>query len=139
MEPGKLFDLARTVEAHVGSMAKSRERAVAGVVSGLLSEGDEVTWRAWHFGVPLRMTSRITRVRFPDSFTDEQVRGPFRFFRHLHEFLPDDGGTLMIDRVEFAAPFGVVGRLAEKAFLGRYMQNLIEQRNKYLARIGAAA
>lgn len=139
MEPGRLFDLSRNVDAHVGSMAKSRERAVAGVVSGLLSEGDEVTWRAWHFGVPLRMTSRVTRVRFPESFTDEQVRGPFRFFRHLHEFLPDDRGTLMIDHVEFAAPFGVVGRLAEKAFLGRYMQNLIEQRNNYLARNGAAA
>jgi ligand-binding SRPBCC domain-containing protein len=121
-------------------MARSRERAVAGVVSGLLSEGDEVTWQAWHFAVPLRMSSRITQFRLPDSFTDEQVRGPFRFFRHVHVFLPDDdGGTLMIDRVEFAAPFGVVGRLAEKALLGRYLQNLIEQRNEYLARSGAAA
>ena len=139
MEPGELFDLSRNVDAHVGSMAKSRERAVAGVVSGLLSEGDEVTWQAWHFAVPLRMSSRITRFRFPESFTDEQVRGPIRFFRHMHEFIPDDGGTLMIDRVEFAAPFGVVGRIAEKAFLGRYLRNLIEKRNEYLARNGAAA
>ncbi|WAH98564.1 SRPBCC family protein [Arthrobacter sp. MMS18-M83] len=139
LEPGELFDLARNVEAHVGSMAKSRERAVAGVVSGLLSEGDEVTWQAWHFAVPLRMSSRITQFHFPESFTDEQVRGPFRFFRHVHEFIPDDAGTLMIDRVEFAAPFGVVGRLAEKAVLGRYLRNLIEQRNRYLAGNGAAA
>ncbi|MDP9907686.1 hypothetical protein [Arthrobacter bambusae] len=57
----------------------------------------------------------------------------------MHEFIPDDGGTLMIDRVEFAVPFGVVGRIAEKAFLGRYLRNLIEQRNEYLARNGAAA
>lgn len=138
LEPGELFDLARTVEAHVGSMAKSRERAVGGVVSGLLSEGDEVTWQAWHFAVPLRMSSRITQFHFPESFTDEQVRGPFRFFRHVHEFIPDDGGTLMIDRVEFAAPFGVVGRLTEKAVLGRYLRNLIEERNRYLAGNGAA-
>lgn len=139
MERAELFDLARNVDAHVGSMAKSRERAVAGVVSGLLPEGDEVTWQAWHFALPLRMSSRITRFRFPDSFTDEQVRGPFRCFRHVHEFLPDDGGTLTIDHVEFAAPFGVLGRLAEKAFLGRYLQNLIEARNEYLARNGAPA
>ncbi|WP_051422954.1 SRPBCC family protein [Arthrobacter sp. MA-N2] len=85
------------------------------------------------------MSSRITQCHFPDSFTDEQVRGPFRFFRHLHEFIPDDGGTLMIDRVEFAARFGVVGRLAEKAVLGRYLRNLIGQRNRYLAGSGAAA
>ncbi|MDQ0030699.1 SRPBCC family protein [Arthrobacter bambusae] len=139
MEPEELFNLARNVDAHVGSMASSRERAVAGVMSGLLSEGDEVTWQAWHFGLPLQMSSRITQFRFPDSFTDEQVRGPFRFFRHVHEFIPDGGGTLMIDRVEFAAPFGMVGRIAEKAFLGKYMRNLIDRRNEYLSRNGAAA
>ncbi|MFH5879598.1 cyclase [Arthrobacter sp. NA-172] len=139
LEPGQVFDLARSVDAHVGSMARSRERAVAGVVSGLMSEGDEVTWQTWHFALPLRMRSRITHLRFPYSFTDEQVRGPFRFFRHVHEFIPDDGGTLMIDRVEFAAPFGVVGRIAEKAVLGKYLRNLIEQRNRYLARGGADA
>ena len=40
-------------------MAQSREKAVAGVTSGLISLGEEVTWRAWHFGLPLRMISRI--------------------------------------------------------------------------------
>ncbi|MEZ2391863.1 SRPBCC family protein [bacterium RCC_150] len=132
LEPGKVFDLARSVDAHVGSMASSRERAIGGVTSGEMSEGDEVTWQAWHFALPLRMTSGITQFQFPDSFTDEQVRGPFRFFRHLHEFRPDDGGTLMIDRVEFAAPFGALGRLAEKMVLRRYLHRLIEQRNQYL-------
>ena len=133
LAPAEVFDLSRNVDAHVGSMARSRERAVGGVVSGLMSEGDEVTWRAWHFALPLRMSSRITEFHFPDSFTDEQVRGPFRFFRHVHRFIPDDGGTLMVDEVEFAAPFGVVGRLAEKMVLARYLRNLIVQRNRYLA------
>lgn len=133
LAPAEVFDLSRNVDAHVGSMARSRERAVGGVVSGLMSEGDEVTWRAWHFALPLQMSSRITEFHFPDSFTDEQVRGPFRFFRHVHRFIPDDGGTLMVDEVEFAAPFGVVGRLAEKMVLARYLRNLIVQRNRYLA------
>ncbi|MBT8160492.1 MULTISPECIES: SRPBCC family protein [Arthrobacter] len=133
LAPAEVFDLSRNVDAHVGSMARSRERAVGGVVSGLMSEGDEVTWRAWHFTLPLQMSSRITEFHFPDSFTDEQVRGPFRFFRHVHRFIPDDGGTLMVDEVEFAAPFGVVGRLAEKMVLARYLRNLIVQRNRYLA------
>ncbi|WP_423183107.1 SRPBCC family protein [Arthrobacter sp. NyZ413] len=133
LAPAEVFDLSRNVDAHVGSMARSRERAVGGVVSGLMSEGDEVTWQAWHFALPLRMSSRITEFHFPDSFTDEQVRGPFRFFRHVHRFIPDDGGTLMVDEVEFAAPFGVVGRLAEKMVLARYLRNLIVQRNRYLA------
>lgn len=34
--------------------------------------------RAWHFGDPIRMTSRITQMEAPDFFVDEQVTGPFR-------------------------------------------------------------
>lgn len=110
-------------------MTKSREQAVAGVTSGLIAAGEEVTWRAWHFGVPLRMTSRITQLEAPDRFIDEQTKGPFRWFRHIHEFSHDSRGTTMVDRIDFAAPFGDVGRLVEKLFLARYLQKLIEERN----------
>jgi ligand-binding SRPBCC domain-containing protein len=128
----ELFDLSRSIDAHKESMAQSREKAVAGITSGLISLGEEVTWRAWHFGVPLRMTSRITEMEAPDYFIDEQVRGPFRSFRHVHEFTEDAGGTVMVDRVKFAAPFGPLGRLAEKLVLARYLRNLTEQRNRHL-------
>ncbi|WP_312179565.1 SRPBCC family protein [Arthrobacter sp.] len=130
----ELFDRARSIDAHKGSMARSREEAVAGVTSGLISLGEEVTWRAWHFGIPLRMTSRITEMESPNYFVDEQVSGPFRRFRHVHEFSEDPDGTTMVDRIEFQAPFGPVGRLAEKLVLGRYLKKLIEGRNQYLAK-----
>lgn len=128
----QLFDLARSIDAHTESMAQSRERAVGGVTSGLISLGGEVTWRAWHFGVPLRMTSRITGMEAPDYFIDEQVKGPFRRFRHVHEFSDGVDGTTMIDRIEFQAPFGPVGRLVEKLVLAGYLQKLIETRNRHL-------
>ena len=114
-------------------MAGSREEAVGGVTSGLISRGEDVTWRAWHFGLPLRMTSRITEMEPPSRFVDEQVRGPFRRFRHVHEFSEDSAGSVMVDRIEFEAPFGVVGRAVEKLVLARYLRNLIESRNRYLA------
>jgi ligand-binding SRPBCC domain-containing protein len=129
----ELFDLARSVDVHKDSMAQSREEAVAGVRSGLMSLGEEVTWRAWHFGVPLQMTSRITEMQSPDYFVDEQVKGPFRRFRHVHEFRQDPAGTTMLDRIEFEAPFGPIGRLVEKLVLARYLQRLIETRNRHLA------
>ncbi|MEA5455761.1 SRPBCC family protein [Sinomonas sp. JGH33] len=128
----ELFDRARSIDAHKKSLAHSREKAVAGVTSGLISLGEEVTWRAWHFGLPFQMTSRITEMKWPDYFADEQVRGPFRRFRHVHEFHEDSAGTTMVDRVEFEAPFGPVGRLVEKLVLARYLRELIERRNRYL-------
>ena len=132
MPKPELFDLARSIDAHKDSMARSREDAVGGVRSGLISLGEQVTWRAWHFGVPIRMTSRITQMESPDYFVDEQVKGPFRRFRHVHEFSEDSNGTTMVDRIEFAAPFGPVGRVVERLVLARYLQTLIETRNRHL-------
>lgn len=127
------FDRSRNIDVHVASMSDSRERAIAGVTTGLIGAGEEVTWRARHFGVPFRMTSRISEFDPPSSFVDEQVAGPFRTFRHEHEFSDDAaGGTLMVDRVRFAAPFGPLGRAAELV-LGPYLRRLIEHRNAILA------
>lgn len=129
----ELFDLARSVDVHKDSMARSGEEAVAGVTSGLISLGEEVTWRAWHFGVPLRMTSRVTEMDSPVRFVDEQVRGPFRSFRHVHEFTSDANGAVMIDKISFTAPLGPLGRLAERLVLGRYLRKLIVARGQHLS------
>lgn len=129
----ELFDRARSIDAHQDSMAHSREEAVGGVTSGLIALGEEVTWKARHFGVPLQMTSRITEMEPPRYFVDEQVAGPFRRFRHVHEFTADPSGSTMTDRIEFAAPCGLLGRLVEKLLLARYLRQLIEHRNRYLA------
>lgn len=95
--------------------------------------GESATWRAWHFGVPLKMTSRITKTLAPHYFDDEQICGPFRHCRHRHEFAQDAQGTTMIDRIDFSAPFGSRGRLVEELLLARYLQNFIEERNRHVA------
>jgi ligand-binding SRPBCC domain-containing protein len=128
----ELYERSRSIDAHKDSMARSRERAVAGVTSGVISLGEQVTWRAWHFGVPIVMTSRITEMQPPHRFVDEQVKGPFRRFRHVHEFSEDPAGSVMTDRIEFSAPFGPLGRLAERLFLAAYLRKLIDVRNRYL-------
>ena len=129
----RLFDLARSIDAHVDSQQAAGEWAVGGVVTGLIGEGQEVTWRARHFGVPWTMTSRITALEFPSTFTDEQISGPFKAFRHVHEFQSTATGSIMTDRVEFTAPFGFLGRLAERLILRPYLQRLIRNRGRFVA------
>lgn len=129
----RLFDLARNVDLHLESQESAGERALAGVTSGLIGEGQEVTWRAKHFGLALTMTSRITHFDYPLSFTDEQVKGPFKAFRHVHEFQPTAAGSIMTDRVEFTAPLGVLGRAVERITLRRYLERLIRERSRFLA------
>src|SRR5690348_7108593 len=111
------FDLSLDVDVHTESMSGSKEVAIAGVTSGRLGLDDEVTWRAWHFGLPWRMTSRITSIERPHRFVDEQVRGPFGHFRHEHLFTSEQGATRMVDRIEFSAPLGLIGRMIERLVL----------------------
>lgn len=148
----RCFALSLSVEAHTDSMEGSGERAVGGTTSGELRLGDTVTWRARHFGVWFSMTSRITAYERPTRFVDEQTSGPFARWWHEHEFVSIDrpdvesikttGGTaaaaqsstLMIDRITFEAPFGILGRTAERVALTRYMRLLIRRRNDWLRR-----
>ena len=126
------FDLSLSIDLHADAFAGSGERAVAGVVTGQIQLGEFVTWRARHFGRTWTMTSVITESDRPHRFVDEQRRGPFRSFRHEHVFSSVAGGTEMVDRVQFEAPFGPIGRIAERLVLDRYLRRLIEVRNEFL-------
>ncbi|MFD1376915.1 SRPBCC family protein [Glutamicibacter sp. 2E12] len=128
----ELFEKSLSIDAHAGSMADSQEKAVAGVTSGTIGLGEQVTWRAKHFGIPFRMTSRISDLDAPHTFTDQQERGPFKSFHHVHEFYESDQGTLMVDKIRFSAPLGPLGWLAERLVLGWYLPKLIRIRNDYL-------
>ena len=114
-----VFDLSLSIDAHVASMRGSGERAVDGITSGSIGLGEQVTWRAKHFGLPFTMTSKIVELERPVRFVDEQVRGPFRHFRHEHCFEGADDTCVMIDRVRFGAPLGPLGWLAERLVLAR--------------------
>lgn len=125
-----LFDASRDIGAHVASMHGTGERAIDGVTSGLIGLVETVTWRAWHFGIPFRMTSQVTALDRPLRFVDEQVSGPFRVFRHEHLYVERDGMTIMTDRVTLASP--VLGRLAERLVLVPYLRRLLTRRAEHL-------
>jgi ligand-binding SRPBCC domain-containing protein len=128
----RCFELSLSVDLHIGSMERSGERAVAGVTSGGMLLGDTVTWEARHLGIRQRLTTGITLYERPWRFIDEQLRGPFRHFRHTHVFTPLPDGTLMLDAFEYNVPCGLLGRLVDALFLRRYMHALLTQRNVYL-------
>lgn len=128
-----MFDLARNIDTHTASQAGHSEEAVTGVTSGLIESGQEVTWRARHFGVPFTLTSKIIEFDPPHRFVDQQTHGPFTSFHHEHLFEATPGGSVMIDRITFSAPFGPIGRLVEKVVLTAYLRRLIEERGAFLA------
>jgi len=136
--PERCFDLARDIDAHVRSTAGTNERAVGGVTTGLMGLGDEVTWEARHLGVRQRLTARITRFDRPRMFQDEMVRGPFAAMRHVHEFVPRDGGTTMVDTFTFNSPLGPLGTIVDRLFLAGYLRRFLISRAAALKEMAEA-
>ena len=126
----RVFDLARSIDLHRKSMAHTGEEAIAGTTSGLIGLNETVTWKAKHLRRIRILKSKITAMIPPLSFTDEMVDGDFKSLRHEHHFKRIDNGTLLIDIFTYEAPYGSLGRLADRFFLTRYLKTLLETRNK---------
>jgi ligand-binding SRPBCC domain-containing protein len=127
------FDLSRSIDLHVISTKHTGERAIAGVTSGLIGLGESVTWRAKHFGVWQRLSSRITKYERPYYFVDEMIEGAFKRFKHEHYFQESGNGiTFMRDVFDYTSPFGIFGIVADKLFLKRYMTQLLVERNSVI-------
>src|SRR4051794_12470705 len=128
------FDLARDIDFHTRSLIDTGERAMAGRTSGLIGLGESVTWEARHLGVRQRLTVQVTVFERPAYFRDVMTAGAFRSFAHDHRFEARDGGTIMIDDVNFRSPLGPLGRLVDCVFMTRYLRRLLESRGKAIKR-----
>ena len=131
----RVFDLARSIDAHQDSAGGTDERAVAGVTKGLIGMDGEVTWEARHFGVRQRLTVRVTAFERPKHFQDVMVSGAFKSMVHDHEFTEHPAGTLMSDRFEFRSPLGILGAIVDRVFLASYMRRFLVRRNEVLKQL----
>jgi ligand-binding SRPBCC domain-containing protein len=74
--------------------------------------GKLIDYRLRLFGVPFRWRTRIVEWQPPHHFIDEQLRGPYASWRHVHTFVECEAGTRMTDRVEYRLPFLPAGTVA---------------------------
>jgi ligand-binding SRPBCC domain-containing protein len=131
----RCFLLSLSVDLHVASARSSRERAIGGVTTGLMSEGETVTFQGHHFGVPLKHTSLIDIARPYSHFRDVMTEGVFKTFEHDHHFAPMDDGTRIRDEIRFEAPLGILGRWATRLFVRRHLAVFLNERNAVIKRV----
>lgn len=127
-----VFDASRNIDIHQQSASPSKEKAVAGVTSGLINVNETVTWRGKHFGFYITHKSRITAMNFYDYFVDEMEKGKFKSFKHEHFFEEENGFTIMKDKLQYETPFGIFGKLFDILFLEKHLTNFLLERNKVL-------
>ena len=88
------------------------------------------------FGIGFYWQTRIEEWQPEEYFVDIQLKGPYAVWRHTHSFEEiDERRTLMRDRVEYAIPYGPLGRLAHGLFVRRSLKKIFAYRARETARL----
>lgn len=112
-----------------------QEDETGGSGQPVMAQGLLLYYRVRPLIVPQRWTSEITEWDPPHRFTDEQLRGPYRLWRHAHTFDRTEAGTRVGDRVEYALPFGPIGRLAHLLLVRHQLERIFAFREAVIDRI----
>lgn len=99
-----------------------------------MGPGTLIRYRLRLRGVPIRWLTRIEQWQSGRRFVDMQLKGPYRYWHHTHDFEPDSGGTLMRDTVRYAMRAGPIGELVHGPLVAPDLAKIFDYR---IARIEA--
>jgi len=97
-----------------------------------MREGALIDYKLKVRGLPMRWRTLISVWDPPHAFQDEQLKGPYKLWRHRHTFEPKDGGTLAKDRVDYRVPGGPLSGVINKLVVQRDVESIFEHRGKVL-------
>ena len=89
-------------------------------------EGAEFAYTIKWLGITVGWKSRIIRYHPPVSFTDIQLKGPYRSWEHLHVFEEAEGGTIMKDTVTYTLPLAAL--LIHRPVIKRQLRDIFSYR-----------
>lgn len=96
-------------------------------------KGMEINYRVSPLlGIPMRWKTIISQVDELKSFTDFQESGPYKYWNHFHEFIPNEKGVLMKDTVDYELPLGFLGRIAHSLFIKEKLNSIFDFRYRIL-------
>ncbi|POY34994.1 hypothetical protein C3K47_17195 [Solitalea longa] len=124
------FNLSKITPRDMGFVVLSK------FVDEEIYEGMEIDYTVSPFlGIALKWKTRITQVEFQKSFTDFQEKGPYKYWNHRHEFIPNEKGVLMKDTVDYELPFGFLGTLGHQVLVKNRLEKIFNYRFNVLEKI----
>ncbi|MDQ2840951.1 MAG: SRPBCC family protein [Acidobacteriota bacterium] len=102
-----------------------------------MRKGAEIEYTIHWSGIPMHWKTLILEYEPPFFFVDTQAKGPYALWRHRHTFEPTEGGTKVGDHVEYALPFGPVGRLAHSLAVRKQLLGIFNYRQQELGKLFA--
>ena len=101
--------------------------------------GALIDYRLSLAGLPVRWRTRISSWEPPHRFSDDQERGPYALWHHVHEFEAVGDHTRMRDRVDYRLPFGPLGALAHLLSVRRTLERIFDHRRKVIEELFSIA
>ncbi|MDP9189658.1 MAG: SRPBCC family protein [Actinomycetota bacterium] len=136
--PGDVFpffaetlNLERLTPAFLHFKVLSQEPAEIG-------RGTLIRYRLRLRGLPVRWLTRIEQWQPSRRFVDLQLKGPYRYWHHSHDFEPDSGGTLMRDTVRYAMRAGRMGEAVHDRIVEPDLAAIFDYRAEQIAKIFAS-
>ncbi len=83
-------------------------------------------------GVPVKWRTKISSWRPDDQFVDDQLKGPYTKWHHVHLFYKVAGGTLIRDEVTFRVPGSFIGKLFLTALIRKDVNTIFSYRQKVI-------
>ncbi len=86
-------------------------------------------------GIKFNWMTEITHVQDKVYFVDEQRFGPYALWHHQHHFKEVPGGVQMTDILDYAIPYGIIGRLSNKLLVGKQIEQIFNYRNQAIIKM----
>jgi ligand-binding SRPBCC domain-containing protein len=100
----------------------------------VMQAGTLIDYELMLHGLKMRWKTRIEEFVEGSYFVDVQLKGPYKVWRHRHDFEDVEGGTRMTDQVDYELPFGPLGQLARWLFVRRQVEQIFDYRNEVIVK-----
>lgn len=127
-----VYNLSRSPELYEISAQKLNQEVYKKSGSGLVGEGEVVTWKTKMFGNERSLSVKVKTMKACRHIEEEMSKGSFESFKHLHLFRERKESILMINIIEYEVSLGVLGKLADMIFIKDYISKWINVRTKLI-------
>jgi uncharacterized protein (TIGR01777 family) len=107
---------------------------VTGKSTENIGKGTLINYDLKVHGIPVKWQTLIDDWQPPHKFSDQQLKGPYNKWYHVHTFVPACGGTLMRDRVRYRLPLGTLGRIGGHWLVQSDVQKIFDFRRQEIRR-----
>ncbi len=84
--------------------------------------------------LPTNWVTEITLVKEQELFIDEQRFGPYTMWHHEHHFIKDGEHTLMVDKITYKLPMGILGDLVAQKIIEKKLMEIFTFRYHFCER-----